>query len=234
MKMKKYIVILCCMLPMFAHADERMITVVGEAQKYVLPDQAIINVTVNAKDRDLQKSKLEHDQKLQALFKIAGDMKIERKHLKTQYASVQPQYRYANNEQLFDGYNISTSLQMTIKSMASVGDVLEKLVAAKFDRISNVQYSVSNDLAYRDEVLLNALDNAKEKAGKMAARMSQNLGKPLQISQGYQQHSRPQPMMGRMMAIERASADMAGGGVAPPEGEILITGTVTVSFELKD
>ncbi len=211
----------------------RMITVQGKAEKDVMPDQAQVQLTVQAEDRELQKAKMAHDKQLKLLFQIAGEMKIEQKDLKTQHAQVSPQYRYDNGEQYLKGYMVSTSIQMTVRNIDAVGELLERLTGAKFDRIGNVQYVVDDDEGYRDEVLLEALKHAKAKAAKMASALDQEIGKPLQISEGYAQH-KPQPVM-----MERAVAAFAmdsgmGGGIAPPTGMTRITGTVTASFALED
>lgn len=233
--MQKIIVFLLCSLmaaPALAEPLPRTITVYGESSKEVSPDEAAVTVTVNAKNRDLKVAKAEHDKKLETLFKIAGDMQIERKHLKTQHAAVQPIYRYTDNERVFEGYEVSTMLEISLQDIDQTGLFMQKLVDAKFDQIGNVQYRVDDDLAYRDAVLVEALDNARAKAEKLAERAEGTLGPVLNITQGYSQPQLPQPMVqGRMMAME-AKADF-GGGVTPPEGMMRISGTVTVMYELK-
>ena len=236
MKLKPLFIAAMLLFPVCASAQEvplRAITVYGEARRDVSPDMARLTVNVIAKDRDLQKAKQLHDTKMQELLKIAASMQIERKDIKTQFASIQPEYDYQDSKQTFREYSINNAIEIGVKRMNIVGELMQKLVSAKFDNVGNVQYTIDNDLAYRDEVLLEALDNAKAKAAKVAERMGVTLGKPLAVQQG---HQAPQPVpMVRAMAMEMtADAKMAGGGVQPPEGMMQINATVTVSYEIKD
>lgn len=223
-------------LPVVANAQEvpvRSITVYGEAKQEISPDMATLNVSVVAKDRDLQKAKQMHDVRMQDLLKIAGEMQIARGDIKTQYASIQPEYDYKENKQVFREYSITTNLEIGVKRMNTVGQLMQKLVDAKFDQVGNVRYSIDNDISYRDEVMLEALDNAKAKAQKVAERMGVTLGKPISVAQGYQA---PQPVpMVRAMAMESAAMAKDGGaGVQPPEGMMQVSATVTVSYEMKE
>lgn len=235
--MKHLLLIAFLLAPVFAHAQEvplRSITVYGEAKQQVSPDMAKMNVTVQGQDRDLERAKQQHDVKMQNLLKIAGEMQIERSQIKTQYASIQPEYDYNDGKQTFRNYSVSSTLEIGVKRMNTVGQLMQKLVAAKFDQVGNVQYTIDSDIAYRDEVMLEALDNAKAKAQKVAERMDVTLGKPLSVAQGYQA---PQPIM---MVSRAAKMEMAGGaasadaGVQPPEGMMEISATVTVSYEMKE
>lgn len=232
--MKSLLFLCIALFPLATVAQEapfRTITVYGEAKREVAPDQATVNVTVVAQDRDLQKAKQMHDTKMQELLKIAASLQVERKNIKTQYASIQPQYDYTDGKQVFRNYMISNTLEISLKRLNAVGELVQKLVDAKFDQVGNVQYSVDNDLSYRDEVLLEALDNAKAKAAKMAERMGATLGDVVQVSQGYQA---PQPVpMVRAMAMMKSADAAPAQAVQPPEGLMNINGTVTVSYELK-
>lgn len=237
--MQTWIVALICAWIGFSTAAQaqtqpaiRTITVYGESFKEIVPNEAGVQITVVAKNRDVKVAKADHDKKLKKLFEIAGELQIERKDIKTLYAAVQPQYRYTNNEQVFEGYEVSTMLDVTVADVEKVGMFMQQLVDNKFEQIGNVQYRIDNDLAYRDAVLIEALDNAKEKAEKLAERAGGTLGNVVNITQGYAQPEQPQPMFhGRMMAMEAKAADM--GGVAPPSGVMRINGTVTVMYELK-
>lgn len=131
-------------------AAARTITVYGESSKEIVPNEAAVLVMITAQERELKRAKVEHDRQLESLFKIAGDLQIGRRDLKTQYASVQPVYRYQNQERVFEGYEVSSRIEVTVNAIDQVGILMQNLINADFDNIGNVQYRVDNDLGYRD------------------------------------------------------------------------------------
>ncbi len=224
---------LITLLPITAHADDvvRMITVQGQAHRDMVPDMASIDVTVESKNREAATAKKEMDAKLEKLYALSAKMGIDKKYLKTNYALLQPSYIYNEGKQIFEHYHALTAVKITIKDMSKTGELMQALVGAGFDNMGGLQYSVDDEQSATQEVMLEALDNARAKAEKMASRMNEKLGRVLQISEGSAQHDRPQPIMMRAAKAEGFAADAA---MAPPAGEQRINATATVSFELKD
>ena len=209
----------------------RIITVNGEAKRAVVPDEAHIYVTVQAKSAKLANAKAEHDKKLKALLKIAGDMGIEEKQQKTQYSSVNPEYDYIDGRQKFRGYMVSSSIDLTVKKTETIGDLMEKLAAGGFEQTS-FNYTVSNMEAVRDAIIADAIKNARGKAERMSVAAGAEIKRVYSISEGGVNFPQPVPMMAMAM---RGGAELAmDKAVAPPAGEQEVQASVTVSFELKD
>lgn len=235
--MKRCMMLVCiaALLPLSAQADDmvRMITVQGQAHREVVPDIATVQVTAESKNREAAAAKKAMDKQIESLFSVAAKHGIDKKDLKTQYGSLQPEYNYNDGKQVFIGYHASTTVEVKIRALDKTGEVVQALVAGGFSNMSGPYYSVDNIQNVQEDLVLEALDNAKAKAGKMAARLGQKIGKPVEISEGVAEHSRPQPVMVRAMKAEGLAADMAGGST-PPAGQQRIDATATVSFELKD
>ncbi len=224
-----------------ADPTPRIITTSGSAERRIVPDEAHVNVNAGATNPKLETAKAEHDRKLRDIIAIAKKAGVDEAQIKTQHSSVQPQYSYENNKQNFRGYLVQTSLDITVKKIDAVGGLIEKLTSAKLENgagqdwsgLMNVSYSVSDPDKVRDEMLADAIRNARLKAERMAAAAGAKIGRVAQINEGgAPQFAFPQPMMAMARAggMEKA-ADMA---VAPPPGEQQVNANVTVSFELKD
>ncbi len=206
----------------------RVITVNGEAKRQVVPDEAHVYVNVNAKNAKLAVAKAEHDKKLKALLALAKGFDIEDKHLKTQHSSVQPEYDYVDGKQKFRGYSVNSGVDVTIKKTDIIGDMMEKLAAGGFDETS-MNYTVSDMDKIRDEIITDAIKNARAKAERMAEAAGASIARVYSINEGGVNF--PQPPM-PMMAMR---AEMAmDKSVAPPAGEQEVNANVTVSYELKD
>jgi uncharacterized protein YggE len=207
----------------------RTVTVTGQAERRMVPDEAHVYVNVNAQQAKLAAAKTEHDKKLKNLLALAKDLGIEDKYLRTDNSSVQPEYDYNSGKRILRGYVVSSRLDMTVKKTDSVGVLLEKLAAGGFDD-TNLSYNFSDAKKISDELLAEAIRNARAKADRMAAAAGTSVGRVFSLNEnGVSMPRPPMPMM-RMQAM--AVADTAA--VAPPTGEEAITANVTVSYELKD
>lgn len=236
------VLITAALLSTAAFADEhpvRMITVNGKAQRHVVPDEAHIMVNVAVLDGKLTNAKTQHDQKLRKVMDLAKSSGVDEAQIRAQSSNVQPEYTYENNARRFKGYRVATNLDITVKKIDAVGGLLEKLLAAGLENkadadwmgLTSVNYTISNPDKLRDEMNIEAIKNAQEKAGRMAAAAGASLGPVYQISEGSApslNYPRPVPMMA--MARAEMSAD---AGMAPPPGEQEINATVSVSYELK-
>lgn len=220
----------------------RSITVTGQTERKVVPDEAHVNVNVNAVNMKMETAKSEHDQKLRKVIDIAKKAGIDEAQIKTRSANVQPRYSYENSSRVFKGYQVTTSLDITVKKISSVGEVLEKLMGAGLESkadtewmgLANVSYTISNPNKLRDEMTTEAIKNAREKAERMASAAGASLGVVYQVSEGnVPQFNYPRPMPMMAMAARGAQAEMASDAMSPPPGEQEVSTTVTVMYELK-
>jgi uncharacterized protein YggE len=228
-----------------AHAADgapvRSITTTGVAERKVVPDEAHVNVNIGASNKVLATAKAENDKKIAEVMAIAKKIGIDDAQIRTDNASIQPQYSWENNKQTFKGYRAQTSLDITVKKTELLGDLVDKLSNAgleagngqEWGNLLNVNYAISNPDKIRDEMLVDAIKNARSKATNMAAAAGGSVGNVIQINEGAApsfNFARPMPMM--MARAEMSSADGVAA-MAPPAGEQTVNANVTVIFELK-
>ena len=215
----------------------RSLTVTGQAERKIVPDEAHVTVTTSALNAKVAAAKAEHDVKLRKVIDIAHANSIDEAQIKTQSSRMQPQYSYDNNKRQFKGYQVATSLDITVKKTDAVGPLLEKLVGAGLETQTDneamgmigVSYSISDPDKIRDAMATDAIDNAHAKAERMASAAGASLGAVYQLTEGNApsfNYPRAMPMMAMAKA---ASADT----MAPPAGEQEVNTSVTVTYELK-
>lgn len=218
----------------------RSISVSGTAERKIAPDQAHVMVNFGATNLKLEAAKAEHDKKLKQVMDITKKVGIEDAQVKTQNSSIQPQYTWENNKQNFKGYRVQTMLDITLKKAEMVGDLVEKLSSAglengsgqEWGNLINVNYAIGNPDKIRDEMLADAIKNARAKAENMATAAGGTVGDVIQINEGDapQLIFPPRPMMAMAASLGGGAADKA---VSPPVGEQEVNANVTVIFELK-
>lgn len=225
----------------------RSITVSGQAQRKVVPDEAHINVNLNAQDKDMAKARAAHQQKLARLLALVDKAGIDEKKVRSQSSNVQPVYTYrndgkGNNQRVFEGYRVQTSLDITVGDTSKLGGLMDSIARAGFEQGANtewgnlisVYYTLADPDKLRDDLLVQAIANARAKAERMADAADAKLGAVYQINE--QGTSQFVPMLARPaapMMMKAGMADAAMTEAAPPAGEQEVQSNVTVTYELK-
>ncbi|MDX2094592.1 MAG: SIMPL domain-containing protein [Alphaproteobacteria bacterium] len=229
----------------------RTISVTGQANKKILPDEAHLRVNLNAMNLNMAEAKAAHDEKLGTLFEIAKSEGVEEKKLRTESASVQPVYEYVTppvtatmpNPQptrVFRGYRMQTQLDITVVDTAKVGALMEKITEAGFEKEANTEWGNLLDLHYevsepekkRDELLAEAIAAARAKAEHMAEAAGAGVVRVQHISEGMVSPYNPPRPMPMMAMTKMGVAEAQGSAVTPPPGEQDLQANVSVIFEL--
>lgn len=232
----------------------RTISVSGQANKKLVPDEAHLRVNLNSMNMKMAEAKADHDEKLRALLEIAKSEGVEERKLRTESSSVQPVYEYVNPpitasmpnpqpKREFKGYRVQTLLDMTVVDTAKVGVLMEKITEAGFEKDANTEwgnllelnYQVSEPEKKRDELLAEAIAAARSKAERMASAAGARVVGVQSISEGRVNHllnSPPLPIAAmRSVAMDAVSAETVP--VTPPSGEENLQASVSVVFELR-
>jgi uncharacterized protein YggE len=230
-------------------AEARTITVSGQANRKLVPDEAHLRVNLNSMQMKMADAKADHDEKLKKLLEIAKEEGIEERKVRTESSTIQPIYEYVNQspaiinsqpQRVFRGYRVQSLLDVTVVDTAKVGQVMEKITNAGFEKEANtewgnlldLQYQVSEPEKKRDELLAEAIAVARAKAENMAKAAGTSVAGVRQISEGHVSNYMPRPMMamGKAVAMDMAAESAP---VAPPSGEQELQANVSVVFELK-
>ena len=89
-----------------ADADKpvRSISVSGEAEVRVVPDQALISMTAENRNASLQEAKQENDKAVSGFIAYATQkLGVEKKHIQTDFVNIEPVYRQCNYDDEMSG-----------------------------------------------------------------------------------------------------------------------------------
>lgn len=219
----------------------RQINVNGEGRIKVKPDKAELQFTVYAEHKMLKDAKAAADAKLEAVMTALQKLEIPKGDIQTNYSSIMPRYNYVStsvlgsstNKQVFEAYEVNHTLTVTIKQLELVGVVMQKLTDIGIDRLGNVQYGLLDERPVKEKVLAEAIAHARRKADIAAAAMTVSVGKVLTFSEAGAQFT-PMPMMAVAMDSMAMGKSMAAAPSAPPAGDIEVTQSVSISYEIKD
>jgi len=219
--------------PVAAQTTPPAISVTGEANLSVTPDQAQIDagVTSNAKNaREASEANNSVMSKVLLALKGAG---IEEKDYQTSQLSLRPQYAQTQPNQasqpVIAGYVASNRVLIRVRDMTRISGVIDALVAAGANNIGNINFMVSQASKLLDDAREQAIADARRKAEIYAKAANITLGAPLSISE----LGSPSP---RTQTFHFGGGKTFGGVAAPTpiaQGEETLSVTVSVSWAIK-
>jgi len=226
-------------LPQSARAaTERTITVTGDADVKVVPDEVVLLLGVETFDRELSVAKNQNDERVKKIIALTKDFKIEPKYVQTDQISIEPRYEDSYTKRNFVGVFVRKSIVITLKDLAQFEDVLTGVLGAGATHIYNVQYRTTELRKYRDQARALAIKAAREKAIAMASELGQTAGPAITIREEYSNWWSSYSWRWAGGGMAQNIAQNVGGGSAPSDdstialGQITVNARVTVTFEL--
>lgn len=150
--------------------DEKYsICISGEATKSVTPDKATIYASIETLDLDMKKSKDDNFAIFEEVLKALSDAGIEKDKIIFEGFSSYPNYDYSAGKSL-TGYRSTTTFSVALDDTAEISDIVDVLTKNGVTNIRHINYEVSNLEEVYQDVLLEAIENAKMKAQKVTQR----------------------------------------------------------------
>jgi uncharacterized protein YggE len=183
------------------HVPEARIVVTGEGSVSVKPNYAQIRSGVTTRAKTVKEG-VDANSKL--MVAIVGALKgagVAEKDIQTSRFSIQPVYapQEPRTEPKLLGYNVSNQVEVTIRAIDRVGDVLDKVVGAGATDVGNVSFLVSDASKSLDEARDAAIADARRKAEVYAKAAGVQLGRVEWITEEAG-GAPPVPMMARAQA----------------------------------
>lgn len=207
----------------------RLISVVGTAEINVNPDEVVLDIAVDSRDKVLGAAKSGNDARVGKVLTLAHTAGVEAKDVQTSALHMEPEYSEEKIPHLM-GYAVSQNIVITLRDLSKYETLMGQLLEAGVNRVNGVNFQLSEPRKYRDEARSRAIAAAKEKAVAMGGQLGQTVGKPWTISE------ESGGDIFNYMAVQNATRSAAGevaeeSTVAP--GQVTIRASVNVSFELE-
>jgi uncharacterized protein YggE len=218
-----------------AVADDKpeppLITVTGEAEVNVIPDEVVFDVTVQTLNRDLRQAKSLTDEKLKGVMALTRKYGIAVDDVQTDYIKLEPRYRGNDEARTFLGYSVRKDLVFTLRDVSKAEALLSDILEPGVSRLNSVRFQTSQLRKYRDQARASAIAAAREKALALTATIGQTIGKAHSIEEDVPQRSFASQNVSNYISSEPGDSTSSEGTLAL--GRIKITARVTVRFELK-
>lgn len=211
-------------------SERRTITVEGTGTVKLDPDTADVSLGVMTQNESLQTAQDENSTTTQAIIDSITANGVAAEDVATTGYWVMPINEYDDNGNLVGvtGYQVSTTVTVTIRDTSLVGKVLDDAVSAGANQVNSINFYVDNTDAAASQARQQAIENARAKADEMAAAADVIVIGVFSISET----SAPDAATVQFDAPV-ASESRAGGGAVPVSpGQATVTVRVQVVYEI--
>ena len=207
--------------PLSARADDRLVTVTGEATVAVAPDAAVIRIGVTMQGKTAREASEANAKQMTAVLAAIKDAGIADRDVQTSRLSLQPQYdpNKSGTARLL-GFQVTNQVTVKMHDIDKLPAILDRAIGAGANEMSGIQFVVSEQSKLLDQARGEAIADAYRKASLYAHAAGVKVGHVVAITE---EGSAPPP---RPMQALRA------GAVPVAPGEQTLQAVVTVSYEL--
>jgi len=216
------------------------ISVSGKGEVYAKPDLALTSFTVKTEKKTVASAMSENTKKMNAIIETIKKAGVDKKDLKTISFNMYPRYEYreeavyqgrlpVEGRRILVGYEVSQSLQVKIRDMEKIGDIIQRATSAGANQAGGLQFTIDDIDGIKEEARGEAIDDAKLKAKKIAKQLGVDLVRIVSFGESGGQIPRYD------YAMKTIAMDEAGGGELPniETGENKIEVNVSISYEIQ-
>jgi|688.fasta_scaffold169488_2 uncharacterized protein YggE len=217
---------------------QRTITVSAGAEVRVVPDEIVLQFSVEERNRVLDEAVKACDTRTKAVLKFLGDAGIGGKDVHSQFISIEPHHRNHQGVEVLvpEHFSAHRGFIVRLREVGKFDELLAGILRNGAQRVQDVSFRNTELRKHRDIARQKAIRAAREKAVALAGELDATVGKPQSITEvsggGDGGRSRSdQPMTQNVYRTEGVGADPEDQMVAL--GTISVTSKVTVVFQLE-
>lgn len=217
------------------------ITVQGDGQATLAPDVARVSFSVQNTAKTVSDAQTATTKQANAAIEYVKGQGVAEKDIKTLSYNISPQYSYPNpciggmmcpvysdNTPKITGYQVSETIQVTIRNLSSVGAFLGGLGNLQVQNVSGPDFALDDSTAGYDAARADAIDKAKAQAARLAKQLGVSLGKIVNFSESYGGY--PYPMM---YGLGSAVAESKSSTPDVQAGENTYNASVSITYEIR-
>lgn len=217
------------------------ITVQGDGQATLPPDVARISFTVQNTAKAVADAQSATTKQANSAIEYVKGQNVEEKDIKTLSYNISPQYSYPNPCLLgavcpayedrtpkITGYQVSETVQVTMRDLTKVGELLGGLGKLEVQNVSGPAFALDDSTAGYNAARADAINKAKTQAGLLAKQLGVRLGKIVNFSESSGGYAYPMVYgIGSEMTVSKADTPNI------PTGENTYNASVSITYEIR-
>lgn len=216
--------------------DKATISVTGSGEVVAVPDIGRFSFSVVRRGDTPVDAQSETAEAHNSIISYIKDMGIEESDIKTTSYNLRPVYRWIEvpnkigREQELQGYELNHRVEVLIRDIDKAGELLVRVGEQGATNISNLDFTIDDESAYKEEARGLAIDDAKNKAKILAEQLGVSLVRIID----YNEVSVGQPSYLRSaspMVVDSYASDVVSPDISFGENEI--TSQVIIQYEVR-
>ena len=209
-----------------AGAAANTVTASGAGTTQAAPDTAEMSFGVTTMSPNAKSALDDASKSAEQIASALKKQGIADEDIQTRDVSVYPQTVDQDGKQVITGYQASLNVQVKVRDIAKLGEVISAANAAGANTISGPTFSIGDPAPARAKAIEEAVADARKSAEAMAKAAGKSVGEVLSMSSSD---------AGLVAGPMYSTSDMAGAARDVPiePGQLDITASVVVVFELK-
>lgn len=203
-------------------------SVSGEGTVTASPDEAIINAGIQTQAATVQDAQNKINTVINDVSANIKKLGINGADIQSSNYNIQPSYDYSGGTQKITGYQASTTLNIKVKDISKINNVIDTATKNGANQISNISFDISDKTALENQARAKAVAQAKQIAQQAAQMGGFRLGKLINYSEQIGNTPQPIPLAAKAVSVN-------GGGtptnIEPGSTDIKVT--VTLSYEVQ-
>lgn len=222
----------------------RSFSVTGDGKATAIPDVAEFAFTVITEGgENVSSLQADNTGKVNKAIEFVKSKGIEDKDIKTQYYNIEPRYQtyecrivpvYETVQPCppasIVGYTITQSVDVKIRDFTKIGDTMAGVVSSGANKVGSLSFTIDDLTKVQNEARSQAISKAKDKAQGIAQAGGFQIGRLLNIQEGYNRYSQYDYLSS--VGMGAAKSEAASTPVIQP-GSQEINVTVTMQYEIE-
>ena len=219
------LVAICLLCVAFPAVSAGRITVVGEGSVATIPDMATISLGVTSEAKTAADALAANTDATDSVLERLTEAGIEKRDVQTSGLSLSPNWARNNTDGTSGivGFVANNQVTVRVRDLSLLGGILDDVVRNGANTFNGLTFGLQNPDPVMEEARKAAVAEALRKAELYANAASVTLGPIVELSES--SGPVPQPMF-------RSGGAMMESAVPVAEGELSISATITVIFEI--
>jgi uncharacterized protein YggE len=161
---------------------ENKISVSATGEVYAKPDLALVALTVINEAKTVAEALSENTEKMNGVITFVKEQGIEEKDIKTTSFNIYPRYEWHKDTEIYPegkrvlvGYEVSQNLQLKIRDMTKIGEIIEGATGAGANQVGDLELTIDNQEELKKQAREEAIEKAKTKARELASQLDVRL-----------------------------------------------------------
>jgi len=161
------------------------IAVTGTGEIDVIPDIAVFYVSAEAESKNVTEATKQVSVASQQIIALLSSKGITGPDIVTSSVNISPRYDWSRDVQVVIGYVASVSMQVTVREISEVGQILDSVikVGGNTIRLNGLRFDIEDRSKYISLARELAAKDARDRAEQLAVLHGVKLGQPIRISE---------------------------------------------------